>query len=255
MARDKTDPAPDATLAVNEWGLPDWRDPTSYGNVKNRKLVRWRWEFVRREPKYRSAALEFFSIVEARAVAAQAVRHMETPEARKRHSDLADMQAKAYTTLWKKWAYCEVLDPRISEYPDDKLKVLYYDRFNILDGSPSSEAGQSSTSPRIGQTAVTFDLDRPLQPQIDSALRELQKRQKSRHGNLIQRRLHPKLWLGYLRTLDARATGLSWPKMAEAFFVDGLLGRHKDPKGGYCAPPPQAARDKWDAAKALRINF
>lgn len=41
---------------MNEWGIPDWRDPSSYGDVERWKTDRWRWEFRRRRDDLR----EFF---------------------------------------------------------------------------------------------------------------------------------------------------------------------------------------------------
>ncbi len=59
MAQDKTDPPPAATpttpaiWAANEWGIPDWREPATYGDVKRWSTNRWRWEFYRRRDDLR----------------------------------------------------------------------------------------------------------------------------------------------------------------------------------------------------------
>ena len=226
---------------MTDWGLPDWRDASAYGDTRLRKLVRWRWEFVRRKPEYRSEALAFFGILEARDEAAKAFQHSKTPESRERFSEISDRQAHALSAFWRKWAYCQVFDPRIADYLNDDLKLLHHDRVNIMDGSSSSEAGQSSISPRIGQTAIIFDLDRPLQKQMEDAMAALKSRQKTRHGNLIQQRQHQLKWLGYLRTLDAREAGASWAEIAAL---------HPN-----TAQTEQTARDIWEAADALRFNF
>jgi len=41
---------------MNEWGIPDWRDASNYGNVTRWSMNRWRWEFLRRRDDLR----EFF---------------------------------------------------------------------------------------------------------------------------------------------------------------------------------------------------
>lgn len=107
------------------------------------------------------------------------------------------------------------------------------------------------------KVAVTFDLNRPIGPQIDDAKRRLRYDQEELHKKTLQNRRHPKKWLGYLRTLDAREAQpeASWREFTAALFAHGLVERHKNPAGGYCAPPPQAGRDKWEAANALRFNF
>lgn len=251
MARDKTDktdttpatPATTATRVANEWGIPDWRDSSAYGDTnKPKPLERWRWEFVRRNSEYRSEALAFFGILEAREKAAEAFRRLKTPEAREQFLELADRQEQAYSAFWRRWGYCGVLDPRIAKYPNDDLKILHHDRANIMDGSPSSEAGRSSISPRIGQTAIVFNLDRPLQEQMKTARAALKKRQNARHdGKAIQQRRHPTKWIGYLRTLDAREAGASWAEISVI---------HPN-----TAQTEQTARDIWNAAHALRFNF
>jgi hypothetical protein len=90
---------------------------------------------------------------------------------------------------------------------------------------------------------------------MKDAMAALKSRQKTRHEKLTQQRQQPKKWLLCLRTLDAREGGKTWLEITETFYAQGLLDRRKDPSGGYCAPPPQAARDIGKAAKALRFNF
>jgi len=63
------------------------------------------------------------------------------------------------------------------------------------------------------------------------------------------------LWFVYIHAIDGKAAEATWAEMANTFFAQGLLDRHKDPNGGYCPPFPQAARDKWEAVVALRFDF
>ncbi len=246
-----------ATQGANEWGLPNWTDASDYGDWENWKFSRWRWEFNRRNSDYRTQAVEFFEILKTRDALTSDLRANKTPEARNRFNKLADLQAQRFTTFLRQWGYIEVLDPSTSDYPDERLKILRSDGLNILDGSPSSEEGRSSLSPLIGQTTITFSLDKPLGEQLKSAATVLKKKQKSLHGKLLQTRHHDVKRLEYLRTLDAREARpeASWREYTEALFNAGLLERHKNPEGGYCDPPPQAGRDKLKAANALRFNF
>lgn len=226
---------------MNEWGIPDWINEAAYQDASRWTLVRWRWEFRRRKSEYRDDATAFFHILEAREAAAQDLQCLNTSAARQRFNEVADLQQMAFETFWKRWNYCEVLDPRTSEYPDEKLKTLGLGGITIMDGSPSSEAGMSRISPRIGQTAIVFDLNQPLAAQLEIAARTLTKRQKALEGKLIQRRRQPLKWQGYLRTLDAREAGASWAKIAEI---------HPN-----TAKTAQTARDIWKQADALRFNF
>jgi hypothetical protein len=38
---------------AKKWGLPDWRNPKSYGDTESWSHERWRWEFTRRREDYR----------------------------------------------------------------------------------------------------------------------------------------------------------------------------------------------------------
>ncbi|MGO4916551.1 hypothetical protein [Pseudogemmobacter sp. W21_MBD1_M6] len=53
MARDKTDKTDKTPVALNEWGVPDWRDEEAYGETSGWTLDRWRWEFFRRREDLR----------------------------------------------------------------------------------------------------------------------------------------------------------------------------------------------------------
>jgi hypothetical protein len=92
-----------------------------------------------------------------------------------------------------------------------------------------------------GEVAVTFDLNRPLEPQLRHARDLLQLRQSALHGKPLQKRRHPAKWLGYLRTLDAREAGATWGEIA------ALHPR--------TAKTEQTARDIWEQARALCFNF
>lgn len=105
------------------------------------------------------------------------------------------------------------------------------------------------------EVAIVFDLSKPLAPQIKVAQANLTRLQADTHGKPLQKRRHPERWLGYIRTLDAREAGASWATITDKFFAEGLIDRRKNPSGGYRAPDPQAARDMWKAANALRVNF
>ena len=43
---------------MNEWGIPDWRDPNAYGDTTQWNKLNWRWEFIRRRDDYREDFLK-----------------------------------------------------------------------------------------------------------------------------------------------------------------------------------------------------
>lgn len=274
--------ATSATRAGNQWGIPDWRDAAAYGDVKRWTFNRWRWEFYRRRADLR----EYFD-----AGAEETYRHWRRyagkegfPAAHLRPDEpgfcaMVDVEARA------RFGYSGLPNPRIGEQPCDVIKPY------TTDGTIKSQQGDATGHndfrgtlqellSRAGvvlsdeqafllahslgklplglkahETAVIFDLNRPLQAQLAQARNLLVWEQKGRHGKPLQTRRHPAKWLGYLRALDAREAGASWAIITEAFFAEGLLDRRKNPSGGYRAPDAQAARDVWKAADALRFNF
>jgi hypothetical protein len=233
--------ATSATQGANEWGLPNWTDAGDYGDWENWKFSRWRWEFNRRKSNYRSQALEFFEILKTRDALTSELRANETPEARNRFNKLVDLQAQSFTAFWRQWGYIEILDPRVSFYSDEKLKTLHHDGFRMMDGSASSEAGRSSITPHIGQTAIIFDLEKPLPEQLRIASVALKKKQVALFGKPIQRRKQILKWIGYLQTLDAFETKAPWTEIASLHTGT--------------AQTDQTVRDIRDQATALCFNF
>ena len=45
--------------ASTNWGIPNWRDPSSYGDTKRWSEARWHWEFMRRREDCRADFLAY----------------------------------------------------------------------------------------------------------------------------------------------------------------------------------------------------
>ena len=244
MARDKTDKtdttpvatlATSATRAANEWGIPDWRDASAYGDVKRWTFYRWRWEFYRRREDLREVFLTI-SELEKESPELDFTRDGRPPRGQSGH------YVYASTSTFRKFGYrFELPDPSVSAQPEEMLFAYegFPPRFDIF------SIGEAVTLPEQRVEAnwlqFFFDLDKPLESQLAVAKRHLRHNQKYLHGSLLQRKRHPTKWLGYLRTLDAREAGASWREIAEL---------HPN-----TAQTEQTARDIWNAADALRFNF
>ena len=247
MAKRKTDKPPAATLATtatrgaNEWGIPDWRDPAAYGDVKHWGDMRWRWEFYRRRDDLRAA---FDS--RAQETYEYCLKLHENPlygAGRTLRPDEPGFTAQSYY-VDDPFGYGGIPNPRISEQPSDAIFSLDYPGANsIIRGEGPRWPGKPEKTVALGdgELAVVFDLDKPIGPQLERLKNELTVRQISRHGAALQKRRHPSKWLGYLRTLDARADGASWAEIAALHPLT--------------AQTEQTARDIWEAANALRFNF
>jgi hypothetical protein len=88
---------------------------------------------------------------------------------------------------------------------------------------------------------VIFDLQRPLQPQIEHAEALLREAQRDRIGREV-RGGHKGLWPEYLQVLDARDAGATYLEIAEVLRPGGQK-------------EPFWARDRYQAACQLRDNF
>ena len=249
---DKTDKTDKTPAAVNEWGIPDWRDPAAYGDVSRWTIDQWRWEFFRRRPDLR----EWFDTV-AKA----------EPDLYSRYPN------KLFTTEYgiiRRFGYAGIPNPRISSLPAKDIKPLLPDEAVHLttldDKDPHGLCGTLEArlkdcgvflthSQRLRlrysllmtpvwiedhEIAVLFSLSKPIAAQIETAKDHLELVCHER-GIKKQKRRHTTKWLGYLRTLDAREAGASWKDIA------AIHAR--------TAGTEQTARDIWEAADTLRFNF
>jgi hypothetical protein len=265
-----------AAPALNEWGISDWRDPSSYGDTKGWSNNRWRWEFYRRRHDVRHVFDQF-------APGSLQIQH--------RQADLFGDPAPSEISepgfsieldrrLSLEFGYPRLPNPRIGDQPKhaittirgDAVKgdgavrmpavqtlqdVLRIANIHLTDEQKQGllwDEGQKLLVIEPVEIAIAFSSNRPLAPQAQSATAWL-KEIYAREGWSIQRRRHPKKWLDYLRILDAKEAGATLQEIAEIFHAQGVLSRYKNPTGGYSPPPPQAAGALLQAARALQSNF
>ena len=223
---------------MNDWGLPDWRDPSAYGDTNKWEFMRWRWEFYRRRDDLRAAFNARAQDRYKACVANYGVAHTLKP-------DEPGFTAQAYTT--DGFGYASIPNPRISDQPGSIIfSVLDYPggyaRFTAGTERPVDVDGNSCGHILEEREAgAIFDLTKPLAEQISLAKDFLERAQIEIQGRKIRKRRHPIKWLGYLRTLDAREAGASWAEIAAL---------HPN-----TAQTEQTARDIWEAADALRFQF
>lgn len=256
-----------ASIELNEWGIPDWRNPEDYGDVKSWSFDRWRWEFFRRRDdlrKYFDKWAEETYQNDLRLSRSALGIDVILP-------DQPGFCASGNEDPRTKFGYLGVPNPRIGPQPAGAIKTVdSYSHF--VDGSKQDIeyglgrqiggrlrlAGVFFTGSQYeflkqtlfddfpvrlesNEVALTFNLNDPLEPQLRDAKALLKNQQLERHGKLLQRRRHPLKWLGYLRTLDAREAGASWSEIASL---------HPSTK-----QTEQSARDIWKQARDLCFNF
>jgi hypothetical protein len=253
------------------WGLPDWRDPVAYGDVARWDFNRWRWEFSRRRDDLRAyfdARVEEYLRIRSHFACLPGLEEIpKGPEELPFFRAPVDSEARA------RFGYASLPNPRIGAQPADLIRPIEHDGVSgYLEGGWTGYNGFRGTFGdwlkvfkvalteeqalllqdvlalgslpmplKPHEAAITFDLNRPLEPQLAQARDMLRRRQSHLHGRLLQKRRHPGKWLGYLRTLDAREDGASWAEIAAL---------HPN-----TAQTEQAARDVWEQARALCFNF
>jgi hypothetical protein len=266
MARDKTDANPAATGALNEWGIPDWRDAEAYGEVVQWTFNRWRWEFYRRRDDLRAFFDRWADDPEVRNFACNKGLSPNQP------GFLALGNGDEKGVAIRRFGYGGVPNPRIGDQP--AIRIMPSDQFfhkfrfyNPAKRQPQTLSVREALGEKRPRTyeltlwdheyAIKFDLNKPLNHQAQEALEILKNAQIKLHGKLVHRKKLETKWLAYLRVLDARAANpdASWQALTDALAGVRLVDRYKNESGGYRAPPPQAGRDRWVAADALRFNF
>ena len=213
---------------MNEWGTPDWQNVASYGETTRWSSYRWHWEFLRRRQDIRT---EFQSLADE-TYQRKLMLFKECPDAFPDGRVLRpDEPGFGVTTSLIRGSRSNHLpNPTIGDQPE----------LSIWFDSPGVSVFYSEEAPE-GYERVDFDLSKPLGPQLAAAKEFLEECQQSVLGKKLQKRQHKSKWLTYLRVLDGREQGASWSELSEI-----LLNMRDD---------PQAARDVYQQAEALRFNF
>ncbi|RWN27581.1 hypothetical protein [Mesorhizobium sp.] len=222
-----------------DWGLPDWRDSSAYGNVSEWSELRWRWEFTRRREDVRTTFLQYADETHKSLMASPRYAEMR-PEDGKTPDDPSFW---AMTPIEPMFGMIGIPNPRISEQPLlDHLFTKSHGVVHIGHGKDylDFEEWTSVFLPK-GAVAIEFDINRPLAPQIKSAEVTL-----AGLAKLKQRRRHRSKWLTYLRALDGKEAGASWSVIASV-----LLGRAQREQ----LHAPQSASEIWDQAHSLMFNW
>lgn len=254
MTRDETDEADNSDPPSNEWGIPDWRDPSNYGDTNSWSDIRWRWEFFRRRDDLRAyfdVTLES-EVEERKRILAAGGPYLRDLDGRRYkldpdmlgwndRADVPGFGVNASEEARQRFGYLAIRNPRIGSQPEGAI-IPENDWVTacLLDGSKHDGTYPEFRLPK-NQVAFVFDMDAPLETQIERARGALRAIQTKRHGKLVTRRYHRKKLLIYLRALDAREDGASWREIA-------ALNPSK-------AQTEQAGRDTWNAADTLRFNF
>jgi len=189
--------------------MPDWKDPKAY--EKNFDRAGWTWEFMRRNAIYREDFAQFAKALKAAP--------------RKGHLFLDGKAAEADQLgreLGAKWGQIALIaNPTYDAVPPfflvgpfepdgEQVNSFYY------------EPNESELfNQKLEFATLTFDLRRPLRPQLKRARCLLQERKKG-VTSIKPTRSSEKEWGLYLRVLDAKEAG------AKTSEIIGTIEAYKD---------------------------
>ncbi len=252
--RNNNDYASDKTVEpssnLSEWGIPDWRDTAAYGDTKDWTLNRWRWEFFRRRSDLREHFDRWAEYTHQKELECNV--GLAPRDAGFLAFGTEDFKREAS----EKFDYLGIPNPRIGSQPAgailprserSKQRRLingaqrHLSVRGVLEVVHGLSAAQLSTWLEPHEVTIKFDLNKPLQGQLEEAREIVMRLQKRLQGKLVVKRQHRKKWLGYLRTLDAREAGAAWSEIAALHPAT--------------AQTEQSARDIWNQARDLCFNF
>ncbi len=172
-------------------GIPNWQDrdayPDSYDDISEGN---WRWEFLRRDPEYQRVWSRGTDLRNAEGI-------LRTPG------------PEDFNICLKVFRLRFLSDP-FGNHPISVQTQLIDPSGAITLNPPDVQGGHGSHL-----VMASFDLNRPLKPQLDNIYETLKYQQRSRKQELVIFRKHKNKWPLYLRMLDAQAQGN--PRAMEIF--------------------------------------
>lgn len=214
------------------WGVPDWTDPSAYGDTGQWSLVQWRWEFTRRREDYRA---DFDGAVE-RTLQMLAAR---TPSTRFLSPDEPGFVAKPvdWEGCFERYGLGSLPNPRIANQPPHVL--IFRSRRDVCLHLPDQD---HAIRLQQGTVTVSFDLSKPIDRQWQRIRETVIWHQEREAGIPAARRVRRVGRDLFLRALDGRQTGATFARIASTLWPD----QNKT---------AQSARDAYEAGCLLRDNF
>ena len=163
----------------------DWRDPKQYPDPADTSLQRWAWEFLRRNPTFEA---------EARA----AVNQWKADE---------PLARAPLLPVLKKWGVVSAGAPVRFDVAPRLVRT----------SQQGDEVELAFTLLRADRLLLEFDLDAPLDPQIERARQLLVANQRLNFPALRRQRNQTEKFPLYLRVLDALAAGATHGEMLKEF--------------------------------------
>ena len=230
------------SLQMN-WGVPDWHDEEAYPNPDDLTLTEWRWEFLRRTNDYRE---DFLLHVEEELKRHRSVTGEEHPVAANSPDFCPRMLGSE-----RKYGVYYLRNPAASGPGLGQFARTYGRVFTDVTRGVLPKLLEEDQ-----RIVITFDLTKPIQPQLDTAKEIFERHQRGESVIIRPRRRHRVKWSLYLRVIDARDAGATWEEIGEIIL---LPDPDETPQGDYDSQVKenlaQSAHAIWRQAQELKDNF
>lgn len=225
--------------AAEKWGLPNWQDASVYPAPDDLTTLEWWWEFTRRRSDYRDlwdGAKRGITVDGLRAAP-----DVDVSRVKFQMSRLLD-PSKTYP----EWTIIQVCHPTNYGMEPEPSHI-----FDDLDNPISRAAvGWRNKKEELAQEAghyrFNFDLNLPLQPQLDRAKQYLEIRQAHLKGKVLRdtnMKNGRHRWPEYLRVLDAKECGAGPSEIKRTLWPDDEAKR------------PSSADAAHKQARHIQNNF
>jgi hypothetical protein len=172
----------------------NWRNASDYAFTKDLNLAGWAWEFLRRNPEYRS---DYAALLKSRSEIKRT-----TPHLRKR-ADVVEYGADVISSeeaLGIKWSMERAVDPdgdRLPAFSSVYPRELGWPEVQEFYSSNAPDAPISVSPPFL---VLAFDLSGDIKSQAAKTLNILSNRAQAQDAKRKRQRAE---WTVYLRLLDA----------------------------------------------------
>lgn len=219
----------------SEWGIHNWRDPAAYPQDDAESSV-WAWEFLRRNPAYRTfweekckPYLQEVAYLGAGGGSTIALNRNANGEHWPYHDELMDVFAvdvpsapdeaapPQFSSMSTRYVTGDVGDTPVS------VTNMWSDRSGkaeVISRETDTQRGFKGIMLDEGDAAFIIDLSRPLRAQLDNVERIAKRLQADQGGVKARRRTDAQLYELYLRILDAEETGEKVANVKNELFAD-----------------------------------
>jgi hypothetical protein len=209
------------TTEPSDWGIPDWSDPNAYpSDIASVNL--FYWQFLRRREDYRK---DWFALLEQGDAECLCYRGNwvddNDPRSKEPRNSPNWTSVVAPGELCEKYCLAHLPDPRATKPVN--LHVEHDVPLFIL---PNDDDEKLKLLLQPNKSCVVFDLDEPINYQIERAKYWLQIHQVERQGKIITHRKEKRNWRRLLRVLDGRAAGETYEAIGQLLYIDEELSEN-----------------------------